>query len=63
MVAKLVTSLAALLFVDINGPPVERIDLRPFVESWVKAGHRLSNSWVPGRKGKQSQPRPVWSMF
>ena len=58
-----VTSLAALLFVDINGPPVEMIDLRPFVESWVKAGHRLSNSWVPGRKGKQSQPRPVWSMF
>ncbi|XP_063058141.1 E3 SUMO-protein ligase KIAA1586-like [Engraulis encrasicolus] len=58
-----VTSLAALLFVDINGPPVQMIDLRPFVESWVRAGHRLSNSWVPGRKAKQCQPRPLWSMF
>lgn len=56
-------SLAALLFIDLNGPPLDELDLAPFVESWVKAGHRLSTSWVPGRKGKECQPRPVWSIF
>lgn len=56
-------SLASLLFVDLNGPPLDGFDLTPFVESWVKAEHRLSTSWVPGRKGKECQQRPVWSIF
>lgn len=41
-----VDSLTALLFLDLNGPPKDSFDPTPFVESWVKAGHRLSTSQV-----------------
>lgn len=58
-----VDSLTSLLFWDLNGPPIDSFDPTPFVESWVKSGHRLSTSWVPGRKGKDCQPRLVWSVF
>lgn len=56
-------SLSSLLFVDLNGPPLEIFNPAPYVMSWVKAGHCLSKSWVPGRKGKEAKPRPLWSVF
>uniref|UniRef100_UPI003AAB9DCF E3 SUMO-protein ligase KIAA1586-like n=1 Tax=Centroberyx gerrardi TaxID=166262 RepID=UPI003AAB9DCF len=56
-------SLSSLLFVDINGPPLEIFDPTPFVTSWVNAGHRLSTSWVTGRKTQGSQRKPLWSIF
>lgn len=56
-------SMSSLLFVDLNGPPLEVFNPAPYVMSWVKAGHRLSKSWVPGRKAKEGKPRPLWSMF
>lgn len=40
----LAKSLSSLLFVDINGPPLEIFEPTPFVLSKVKAGHHLSTS-------------------
>lgn len=56
-------SLSSLLFVDVNGPPLEIFDPTPFVTSWVKAGHRLSTWRVTGKKAQESQPKPLWSIF
>ncbi|KAI2644992.1 E3 SUMO-protein ligase KIAA1586 [Labeo rohita] len=56
-------SLSSLLFVDLNGPPLEQFDPLPFVSSWIKAGHRPSTSWVTGRKAKTEDPRPLWSLL
>uniref|UniRef100_A0A8C6WVY2 HAT C-terminal dimerisation domain-containing protein n=1 Tax=Neogobius melanostomus TaxID=47308 RepID=A0A8C6WVY2_9GOBI len=56
-------SLSSLLFVDLNGPPLEQFDPLPFVSSWIKAGHRPSTSWVTGRKAKTEEPRPLWSLL
>ncbi|XP_063053987.1 uncharacterized protein LOC134448159 [Engraulis encrasicolus] len=38
-------SLTALLFVDLNGPPIERFNPMPFVKSWIRKEHRTSASW------------------
>ncbi|RXN03547.1 E3 SUMO-protein ligase KIAA1586-like [Labeo rohita] len=56
-------SLSSLLFVDLNGPPLEQFDPLPFVSSWIKAGHRPSTSWVTGWKAKTEDPRPLWSLL
>lgn len=56
-------SLSSLLFVDLNGPPLEQFDPLPFVSSWIKAGHPPSTSWVTGRKAKTEDPRPLWSLM
>ena len=56
-------SLSSLLFVDLNGPPLVKFDPIPFVRSWIKAGHRLSTSWKPGRQPQEVQPRHIWSIL
>ncbi|XP_077089675.1 E3 SUMO-protein ligase KIAA1586-like [Siphateles boraxobius] len=56
-------SLPALLFVDLNGPPLDRFDPAPFVQSWIKTGHRMSASWVPGPQPQPAEIRPLWSIF
>lgn len=49
-------SLSSLLFVDLNGPPLEQFDPLPFVSSWIKAGHDPQH---PGlQDGKQRQKTP-----
>lgn len=53
-------SLSALLFLDVNGPPLEYFNPKPFVRSWLKAGHRLSASWKPGKDAKRKEKRPLW---
>ncbi len=56
-------SLSSLLFLDINGPPLESFDPKPFITSWIKAGHRPSTSWISGRTAKEADPRPLWSIL
>ncbi|KAK1888552.1 E3 SUMO-protein ligase KIAA1586 [Dissostichus eleginoides] len=56
-------SLSSLLFVDLNGPPLDKFDPVPFVKSWIKAGHRLSSSWKPGRQREEVEPRHLWSIL
>ncbi|XP_060788818.1 E3 SUMO-protein ligase KIAA1586-like [Neoarius graeffei] len=56
-------SLSSLLFVDLNGPPLVKFDPIPFVRSWIKAGHRLSSSWKPGRQPQEVEPRHIWSIL
>lgn len=56
-------SLSSLLFVDINGPPLDIFNPTPFVVSWLRTGHRLSTSWVTGRKAQETQPKPLWAIF
>ena len=56
-------SLSLLLFMDLNGPPLEQFDPLPFVSSWIKAGHPPSTSWDTGRKAKTEDPRPLWSLL
>ena len=45
-------SLSSLLFVDLNGPPLEKFDPAPFITSWITSGHRLSTK----SKSHQSAP-------
>ncbi|KAL2096749.1 hypothetical protein ACEWY4_005956 [Coilia grayii] len=56
-------SLTALLFVDLNGPPIETFNPIPFVKSWIKKGHRTSASWVPGRRPQPTESRALWSIL
>lgn len=56
-------SLFSLLFVYINGPPLEQFDPQPFIRSWIKAGHKPSTSWVPGPKAKKKPLRSLWSLL
>ncbi|XP_063730111.1 E3 SUMO-protein ligase KIAA1586-like [Eleginops maclovinus] len=56
-------STSSLLFVDLNGPPLERFDPTPFITSWLKSGHRLSTSWASGPRAKATEPRPLWSLL
>lgn len=57
-------SLSSLLFVDLNGPPLDKFDPVPFVRSWIAAGHRLSTSWKPGREPQQTvEARHLWSVL
>ena len=56
-------SLSSLLFVDLNGPPLERFDPAPFITSWINSGHRLSTSRASGPTAKEADPRPVWSLL
>ncbi|XP_056091376.1 E3 SUMO-protein ligase KIAA1586-like [Rhinichthys klamathensis goyatoka] len=56
-------SLSSLLFVDLNGSPLDKFDPVPFVRSWIKAGHRLSSSWKPGRQPQEVEPRHLWSIL
>ena len=57
-------SLTSLLFVDLNGTPLELFDPVPFVSSWIKAGHRPSTYWATGRKAKKTEdPRFLWSLL
>lgn len=56
-------SLTALLFVDLNGPPIETFNPIPFVKSWIKKGHRTSASWVPGRRAQPIESRALWSIL
>ncbi|XP_062376891.1 E3 SUMO-protein ligase KIAA1586-like [Sardina pilchardus] len=56
-------SISSVLFVDLNGPPLERFDPMPFVTSWLKSGHRLSTSWVTGPRAKAAEPRALWSLL
>jgi len=51
-------SLSALLFVDLNGPPLDRFDPAPVVQSRIKAGHRTSASWG-SNAGPQPQPAEI----
>ncbi|XP_062260281.1 E3 SUMO-protein ligase KIAA1586-like [Platichthys flesus] len=56
-------SLAALLFIDLNGPPIEKFNPVPFVLSWLKKGHRTSASWIPGPRPQPAESRAVWSVL
>ncbi|KAK5866511.1 hypothetical protein PBY51_020697 [Eleginops maclovinus] len=56
-------SLTALLFIDLNGPPIEKFNPVPFVHSWIKSGHRTSASWIPGRRPQPAESRAVWSLL
>ncbi|KAK1900894.1 E3 SUMO-protein ligase KIAA1586 [Dissostichus eleginoides] len=56
-------SISSLLFVDLNGPPLERFDPTLFITSWLKSGHRLSTSWASGPRAKAAEPRPLWSLL
>lgn len=56
-------SLSSLLFVDMNGPPLDRFDPAPFVTSWIKAGHRQSTAWVTGKRPQTAEPRCLWSIL
>lgn len=57
-------SLSSLLFVDLNGPPLDKFDPVPFVRSWIAAGHRLSTSWKPGREPQKTvEARHLWSVL
>lgn len=56
-------SLTALLFVDLNGPPIDKFDPLPYIQSWIKKGHRTSTSWVPGPRPKPPENRALWSIF
>ncbi|KAK0133231.1 E3 SUMO-protein ligase KIAA1586 [Merluccius polli] len=56
-------SLTALLFIDLNGPPIENFNPVPFVKSWIKKGHRTSASWIPGRRAQPAESRAVWSIL
>ncbi|KAK1895996.1 Zinc finger protein 862, partial [Dissostichus eleginoides] len=52
-------SLNALLFVDLNGPPINKFDPFPFIQSWINKGHRTSTSWVPGPRPQSAENRPL----
>ncbi|KAK5885929.1 hypothetical protein CesoFtcFv8_017017 [Champsocephalus esox] len=52
-------SISSLLFVDLNGPPLERFNPTLFITSWLKSGHRLSTSWASGPRAKAAEPRSL----
>lgn len=56
-------SLNALLFVDLNGPPINKFDPFPFIQSWINKGHRTSTSWVPGPRPQPAENRPLWAIL
>ncbi len=53
-------SLSSLLFVDLNGPPLDKFDPVPYMATWIKAAYHLSSSWIPGRQREEAEPRPLW---
>ncbi|XP_052009852.1 uncharacterized protein LOC127662622 [Xyrauchen texanus] len=59
-----VRSLSAVLFIDINAPPLEMFDPKPFVLSWIKEGHCPSTAKKSGMEAKnKSEDRPLWSIM
>ncbi|KAK9976954.1 hypothetical protein ABG768_018775 [Culter alburnus] len=59
-----VRSLSAVLFVDINAPPLEMFDPKPFVLSWLKEGHCPSTAKKAGKETKNKrEDRPLWSIM
>jgi hypothetical protein len=43
-----ITTLAELMFVNLNGLDIGDFDPIPFVKSWIGGGGRLLTSWKPG---------------
>lgn len=59
-----VRSISAVLFVDINAPPLEMFDPKPFVLSWLKEGHCPSTAKKAGKETKNKrEDRPLWSIM
>lgn len=59
-----VRSLSAVLFVNINAPPLEMFDPKPFVLSWLKEGHCLSTAKKAGKEANNKrEDRPLWSIM
>ncbi|XP_034149789.1 E3 SUMO-protein ligase KIAA1586-like [Esox lucius] len=59
-----VRSLSAVLFVDINAPPLEMFDPKPFVMSWLKEGHCPSTAKKAAKEAKNKrEDRPLWSIM
>lgn len=56
-------SFRALLFVDLNGLPIDKFDPIPFIHSWIKKGHQTSTSWVSGPQPQPAEYRPLWSIL
>jgi len=43
-----VETVSTLMFLALNGPPLEKFDPLPHVHSWLERGHRKSTAWVSG---------------
>jgi len=43
-----VETVSTLMFLALNGPPLEKFDPLPHVRSWLEKGHRKSTAWVSG---------------
>ena len=43
-----VETVSNLMFLALNGLPLENFDPLPHVRSWIDQGHRKSTSWVTG---------------
>ncbi|KAI7810725.1 hypothetical protein IRJ41_005853 [Triplophysa rosa] len=56
-------SLSSVLFLDVNGPPLEQFDPKSFVLSWLKDGHRLSTATKTGRQAQTKADRPLWTVL
>lgn len=56
-------SLSSVLFLDINGPPLEQFHPKSFVLSWLKDGHRLSTATKTGRQAQTKPDRPLWTVL
>ncbi|XP_059386262.1 E3 SUMO-protein ligase KIAA1586-like isoform X2 [Carassius carassius] len=56
-----VRSLSAVLFIDINGPPLKMFDAYPYIQSWLREKHCLSTASKTGRRDKSAEKiRPLW---
>ncbi len=51
-------TLSSLLFMDLNGPPLDLFDPLPFVSSWIKASHRPTHPGLQDEKQRQKNPGP-----
>jgi hypothetical protein len=56
-------TISDLLFLKLNGPPLDDFSPEPFVRKWLQEGHRRSSAWKPGpSSSKASENRRVYSL-
>lgn len=52
-----VETVSNLMFLALNGPPLEKFDPLPHVRSWLERGHRKSTAWVSGQQSNNTVDR------
>jgi len=52
-----VETVSNLMFLALNGPPLEKFDPQPHVRSWLERGHRKSTAWVSGQQSNNTVDR------